>query len=690
MDRNETVKKIQKLRKELDRHNYLYYVAAKPEITDREYDRRMKELIDLEKAFPEFVTTNSPSQRVGGAPLKAFRTVRHPVPMLSLENTYSREELEDFDGRVKKGLGGEPFSYFVEEKIDGVSITLVYEDGLLKLGATRGDGKHGDDITGNIKTLGSIPLKIPVPGSSYPGPVPNLLEVRGEAYIAKDQFEKINQEKARTGEELFKNPRNACAGSLKLLDPKLVAARRLDALIHGLARCEGKNPPQSQSEAMTFLKALGFKVVPDARICKEITKVFSMIDEVQKKRAELPYEIDGVVVKVDSFEDQKTLGMTSKSPRWMIAYKYEAEQAETVLESIEVQVGRTGVLTPVANLKPVQLAGTTVSRASLHNPDEIERLDARIGDHVFVEKSGEIIPQVLSVNLEKRKGNPPKFTFPKKCPVCDGKVGKRKVLEEENGKKKKLPVALCCLNPLCPAQLKGLLKHFAGREAMDIENLGIATIDQLVDKGLVKDLADLYSLKITNVEALERMAEKSANNLVGGIEQSKKRPLSRLIFALGILDVGVHTAFILADKFGSLEKLSGATKEELESIHEIGPKTADSIVTFFKEPSARKLLKKLEAAGVQMNFVEKIVGDNPFRGKTIVLTGTLESMERPAAEALLRKLGAHPSGSVSKKTNILVAGPGAGSKLAKAQELGVQVWDEKHFLSELQKSGVKP
>ncbi len=684
MDRSDVLKKLKRLREELDRYNYLYYVAAKPEITDREYDRRMRELADLEKAFPEFVTDDSPSQRVGGAPLKEFRTVRHPVPMLSLENTYSREELNDFDGRVKKGLGGEPFSYFVEEKIDGVSITLVYEDGLLKLGATRGDGKNGDDITENIKTLGSIPLRIPVPGSPCTGPVPSLLEVRGEAYIAKDQFEKINAGKEKNGEELFANPRNACAGSLKLLDPKLVAVRKLDAFIHGLARFEGGGKPQSQSEAMTVLKALGFKTIPDAKKCNSMREAFEVIDAIEKKRSRLQYEIDGVVVKVDRFEDQQTLGMTSKSPRWMIAYKYPAEQMETVLESIDIQVGRTGVLTPVANLKPVQLAGTTVSRASLHNQDEIERLDARVGDYVLVEKSGEIIPQVISVNKEKREGRPPKFIFPDKCPVCGGPVGKEEDPEEE-----KTEVAVRCLNPLCPAQLKRLLKHFAGREAMDIENLGVAIIDQLVDKGLVKDLADLYSLKITDIEALERMGEKSANNLIDGIVQSKKRPLQRLIFGLGIRDVGVRTAFILADKFGSLEKLSKAAPEDLEGIREIGPVTAKRIVKFFSHPPARKVLKKLEAAGVQMNLVEKIAGDNPFRGKTIVLTGTLEKIDRSEAEALLRKLGGHPSGSVSKKTDILVAGPGAGSKLAKAHELGVQVWDEKQFLSELAKSGTK-
>ncbi|MFA5169029.1 MAG: NAD-dependent DNA ligase LigA [Candidatus Omnitrophota bacterium] len=684
MSKIEASKRIQKLRKELERHNRLYYLEAKPEIPDREYDRLMQELINLEEEFPELVTPDSPSRRVGGAPLKEFKTIEHKVPMLSLDNTYSRKELEEFDKRVRKGLGGEPFSYYVEEKIDGVSISLIYENGLLKLGATRGDGRYGDDITENIKTLGSVPLRIPVSGNSLQGPVPELLEVRGEAYISREQFEKINHEKEKAGEELFKNPRNACAGSLKLLDPKLVAARKLDALIHGLARYEGSNPPQSQSEAMAFLKKLGFKVIPDAQKCKGMNEVFGVIDEVEKKREKLQYEIDGVVVKVDSFEDQKALGKTSKSPRWMIAYKYPAEQAETVLEGIEVQVGRTGVLTPVAVLKPVQLAGTTVSRASLHNKDEIERLDARIGDFVFIEKSGEIIPQVISVNKDKRKGSSAKFVFPEKCPVCGAPAEK-----DQDPEKDKEEVAIRCQNSLCPAQFKGLLKHFAGREAMDIENLGVAIIDQLVDKGLVKDLADLYSLKITDVEALERMAEKSANNLLDGIEQSKWRPLPNLIFGLGIRDVGVHTAFILAGQFGSIEKLSKATKEDLEGIREIGPVTAGRIVKFFGNPSAKNLLRKMQDVGVRMDIVEKVAGDNPFRGKTIVLTGTLETIERSEAEALLRKFGAHPSGSVSKKTNILVAGPGAGSKLAKAQELGIPIWDEKKFLSELKKSGIK-
>lgn len=677
MNKTDAVKKIQKLRKELERHNRLYYLEAKPEISDRDYDRLMRELTDLESAFPELITPDSPSRRVGGAPLEKFRAIEHRVPMLSLDNTYSREELEEFAVRVRKGLGGGSFSYFVEEKIDGVSIALIYEKGLLKLGATRGDGRYGDDITENIRTLGAVPLRIPAPGSSFQGPVPELLEVRGEAYISKHQFERINKEKELSGEELFANPRNACAGSLKLLDPKLVSRRKLDAFVHGLARYEGKNPPQSQSAAMALLKELGFKVIPDAKECKDMREVLAAVDAIEKKRGQLQYEIDGVVVKVDRFEDQKILGMTSKSPRWMIAYKYAAEQAETVLEDIKIQVGRTGVLTPVAVLTPVRLAGTLVSRASLHNQDEIERLDARVGDRVFIEKSGEIIPQVISVILEKRKGDPPKFVFPKRCPVCGEEAGK---YGEE--------VAVRCLNPLCPAQLKGALKHFAGREAMDIENLGVVVIDQLVEKKLVQDLADLYRLRQQDLEALERMGEKSARNLLEAIEQSKERPLPRLIYGLGILDVGVHTAYILAEKFGSIENLSQASLTELEAMREIGPVTAESIGHFFRQESTRKLLKKLEDSGVRTDLVEKTAGENPFRGKTVVLTGTLEQIDRAAAEALLRKLGAHPAGSVSKKTNIVVAGPGAGSKLAKAREFGIPVWDEKQFLSEIQKAAI--
>ena len=669
--------KIKKLRETLERHNQKYYQDACPEISDYEYDRLMHELIALEKESPEFLTSDSPSQRVGGAPLKEFRSVPHSVPMLSLDNTYSFEELREFDKRVKKTLGHEDTNYFLEEKVDGVSISLVYEKGYLKQGITRGDGKTGDDITENIKTIQSIPLKIPAPGSKWVGNVPELLEIRGEAYISRSQFEKINKQKITYNEEVFANPRNACAGSLKLLDSKTVAGRGLDAFVHGLVRYAGDNEPISQRESMEFLKKLGFRVMPNSKLCQTMNNVFPVIEMIGERRKKLNYEIDGIVIKVNKTDDQKTLGSTTKSPRWMIAYKYPAERAETILEDIKVQVGRTGVLTPVAILKPVRLSGTMVSRASLHNSDEIKRLDARIGDIVLIEKSGEIIPQVVSVLSEKRKGKTSKFNFPKKCPVCEEEVGRH---AEE--------VAIRCLNPICPAQLKGSLKHFSGREAMDIEGLGVSIIDQLVEKSLVKDLSDLYFLKQEDIEALDRMAQKSAENLVEGIEQSKKRPLSRLIFALGILDVGVRTAFILAEKFGSMKKLSGASAEELENIREIGPITAKSIYNFFRQNSTKELIKKLETSNVKMDIVEKMAGDNPLRDKTIVLTGALEKIDRSEAESMLRKLGAHSSGSVSKKTNIVVAGPGAGSKLKKAEEFGIEIWDEKRFLAELNKIGI--
>jgi len=676
MDATALKKKIESLRREIERHNRLYYDDARPEVSDFEYDRMMRELIDLEKKHPEFLTPDSPSRRVGGAPLKEFKTVRHSVPMLSLDNTYSREELADFDERVAKVLGAGKYSYFVEEKVDGVSIALVYEKGFLKLGATRGDGKQGDDITENIRTIQSIPLRIPVPGSGFKGPPPAVLEVRGEAYIPTRQFEKINEEKERMGEELFANPRNACAGSLKLLDPALVAARKLDAFMHGFVRCEGGDHPQSQSQAMRLLRSLGFKTVPDSEKCATLDEVYQKIDSIAAKRDQLPYETDGVVIKVDALEGQRILGMTSKSPRWMIAYKYPAAQAETVLEDIKIQVGRTGVLTPVAILKPVRLAGTTVSRASLHNQDEIKRLDVRIGDHVFIEKSGEIIPQVISVNTEKRAGDLPKFVFPKQCPVCG-----------ESALKHGEEVAVRCLNPLCPAQLKGAIRHFAGREAMDIENLGVSIIEQLVDKGLVKSVADLYTLRQKDLEALERMGAKSAKNLVEGIEQSKKASLARLIYALGIPDVGVHTAYILAGQLGSMARLSESSAKDLEGIREIGPVTAQSILDFFARSSTKKLLRRLEESGIAMDRAEQTAGESPLQGKTVVLTGTLERLDRAEAEALLRKFGAHPSGSVSKKTDVVVAGPGAGSKLDKARALGIRIWDEKQFLKELGMEG---
>ncbi len=670
-------KQIEELRRQLDEHNYNYYVLAKPVISDQAFDKLLRELADLEKAHPEFASPDSPTQRVGGAPLEGFQSVKHVVPMMSIDNTYSREEVEDFHTRIGKLLGKSEAEYHLEEKIDGVSIALIYEKGEFVRGLTRGDGKSGDDITENLKTIRSIPLRLPVSGSKFKGEIPKLLEVRGEAYISKPQFIKINEAREKQGEELFANPRNACAGTLKQLDSKAVAERRLDAFIHGLARYEGKNPPATQDEAMKLFLELGFKTVPHRKVVQNLEDAMQWIEHVQELRADLPYEIDGMVMKVNSFSDQQICGTTNKAPRWVIAYKYPAEQAETILESITVQVGRTGVLTPVANLKPVHLAGTTVSRASLHNADEIERLDARVGDTVRIEKSGEIIPQVIEVVKSKRQGNLKKFIFPLKCPVCQTPVER---IEGE--------VATRCVNPSCKAKLRAGLKHFASRNAMDIENLGYALIDQLVDEELVKDFADLYSLDVEKLAKLERMAEKSAVNVMTALEASKSRNLGRLIFGLGIPDVGERTAAVLAKHFRHLDKLADAGKEDLENIREIGPVTAQSIEDFFKNPGAKKLIEKLKKAGLQMDVVEKEAGDNPCKGKTFVLTGTLESMGRSDAESLLRKLGANVSGSVSKKTDFVVAGAEAGSKLTKAESLGVKVLEEPDFLKLLKSSSI--
>lgn len=662
-------KEIERLRQEIERHNHQYYVEAKPEISDLEFDKLIRRLIDLEKAHPEFKTPESPSQRVGGEPLKEFRTVEHKIPMLSLDNTYTFEELEEFDKRVKKFLGKEKVSYFVEQKIDGVSISLTYEKGRLALGATRGDGRKGDDVTVNIKTVRAIPLLIPASGARFRGRVPDVLEVRGEVYLPGASLEKLNREKEKKGEELFANPRNACAGSLKLLDPKIVAGRGLSIFVHGLGFVKGESGlPKSQSEAFEFFRGLGFRTIEYHKRCADIQEVREFIRWFQPKRDSLDYEIDGMVVKVDSFEDQKALGQTTHAPRWMIAYKYPAERKETVIEDIQIQVGRTGALTPVAILKPVPISGTTVSRASLHNRDEIERLDVRIGDHVLVEKSGEIIPKVMEVLKEKRKKALPKFKFPEKCPVCGGRA-------QSFGDE----VAVRCVNFACPAQLKARVRHYAQRDAMDIEGLGEVWIDTFVEKGFIKDLADIYCMDFDQVKDLERMGEKSAQNLFNGIEASKKRPLQRLVYGLGILNVGERAADLLAQKFKSLDRLSEATEEELSKIREVGPVTAQSLIEFFREGGTKKVLTKLKKAGVRFNLVEEVKTGGPLSGKSVVVTGTLEGLSRGDAEALVRRLGGHPSGSVSKKTDFLVLGKDPGSKHDKAKELGVKILSESEF-----------
>lgn len=656
---------IEKLRQEIRRHERLYYVEAKPEISDQKFDQLMKELEALEKKHPDLVTQDSPTQRVGGEPLEGFKTVKHRIPMMSMDNTYSPEELVAFDERVHKNLGDGKVAYFVEQKIDGVSMSLIYEKGEFKQAVTRGDGIQGDDVTENVRTIRSLPLKLEI----AQGKTPAVLEVRGEVYIAKKDFEKLNKKREKAGEEVFQNPRNACAGSLKLLDPRLVAERNLSIFIHSFAYAEGVDFA-TQTEFMSSARKWGF---PEARPSKSVSSIqeaLNFIEEFEPNRHAQDHEIDGMVVKVESFKDHEVLGATSKSPRWLIAYKYPAEQAETVLESISIQVGRTGVLTPVAHLKPVRLAGTTVSRASLHNQDEIERLDVRIGDRVWVQKCGEIIPKVMKVDVKARKGTLKKFKFPDRCPECSSEI-----VQDEG------QVALRCPNSLgCHAQIKGGLRLYGSRNAMDIEGLGSILVEQLVDKGLVKDLSDLYHLKLKEVSELERMAEKSAQNLLDGIENSKKRELPRLIYGLGIPGVGEHAGEVLAFHFKNLKNLSKASPEELSEIHEIGPIMSESIVKFFKNPTIQKVLSRLEEAGVKFDRLPEIKGGTPFSGKSCVITGTLEKFSRTEAERLIKTLGGKVSSAVSRNTDYLIAGENAGSKLSKAKSLGIKILTEKEFL----------
>ncbi|MBN1493384.1 MAG: NAD-dependent DNA ligase LigA [Candidatus Omnitrophica bacterium] len=658
--------KIKKLRAELERHNHLYYVEASPVISDRDYDRMLKELAELEQQFPHLKTEDSPTMRVGGEPLKSFKTVTHRVPMLSIDNTYSYDEVREFDRRVQKELGLNA-EYYVEEKIDGVSISLVYEKGMLTRALTRGNGRQGDDVTANVRTICAVPLRIPRIASKNIR-IPDLLEVRGEIYLSKKSFEAINKKRVAEDEDLFANPRNAAAGTLKLLDPKLVAERRLDIVVHGLGAHSGAIPP-TLAEYFAFIKTCGLPVNDKSAVCKDIEAVIRYCKAQGTKKDALPYEIDGMVIKLNAFKQHELMGVTSKSPRWVIAYKYPAEQVTTVLENIVVQVGRRGTLTPVAELKPVQLAGTTVSRASLHNKDEIERLDARIGDSVVVEKSGQIIPKVISVLRERRKAGLKKYTFPKRCPSCG-----EPVFNDEG------EVAIRCVSLHCAAQLKARVRHFAQRNAMDIEGLGIQLVAQLVDEGLVKDMSDLYYLKFDDLVALERMGAKSAENLLAGIEGSKRRTLARLIFALGIPNVGQHAGEVLAEQFKSIRALEEATVETLSDIHEIGPVIARSVVDFFSVKSTQAILRKLEDAGVAFNVREAVSQKKTFfSGKTFVVTGTLSDFSRPEAEAMIKRLGGRVAKSVSAKTDYVVVGEAPGSKYDKAKKLGITIVDNKEF-----------
>lgn len=658
-------REIEKLRDEVRRHEELYYVLDTPEISDREYDQLMADLQRLEEAHPELITPDSPTQRVGGRPAEGFPEVVHSRPMLSLDNSYNIDELRAFDERCIRLAEGRAFEYVAELKIDGLSLALHYDGNVLARGITRGDGRIGEEVTQNARTIRSVPLRLKAAAASLNSEV----EVRGEVFIPRDVFEKTNAEREEQGEPRFANPRNAAAGAIRQLDSKLVARRKLDMFAYDLL-VAGRKPFPTHWEALNWLEKAGFRVNSHRKLCKSIDEVIDFANQQETKRDDLGYEIDGLVVKINSTALQDDFGATSKAPRWAIAYKYPARQASTKVLSITVQVGRTGALTPVANLEPVFLAGTTVSRATLHNEDEIKRLGLKIGDWVMIEKSGEIIPKVLSVIKSKRTGDEKSFRPPKNCPVCGS------VISRPEGE-----VVARCIAADCPAQLKGALIHFASRRAMRIEGLGEVLVDQLVDGGLVHDVGDLYSLTMEQIMALPRMAKKSADNLIGEIEASKTKDLSNLLYALGIRHVGERTAGILARAFGSLAALANASVEQLDDIPEIGLTVAESVRDWFDDEGNLKLCDRLRAAGVNTEVKASSSGpaDSRFEGKQFVLTGKLTGFTRDEARAMIEAKGGRVNSSVSKKTDYVVAGEEAGSKLDKAVELGVVVIDEDEF-----------
>jgi len=671
---------------EIRRHDHAYYVLAQPTITDQDYDRLYHELLDLETKFPELVSPESPTQRVGGQPLKEFKPVRHLKPMTSLDNTYSQEELREFVHRVQRLLPDEKLDWVVEPKIDGVAINLRYENGRFTCGATRGDGTTGDDITANLKTIRSIPAQLHPSGlgntashkSAKGSEIPALLEVRGEVYLTKAGFEKLNTERKAAGEEAFANPRNAAAGSLKQLDPRLVAKRPLDIILYGMGQVEGmSHTPQTQSEMLDWLKALGCKTPERTWHCFSADELITAIDELDKLRRKFGFETDGAVIKLNSFAQREKAGFTSKAPRWAIAYKYAAEQAETKLKAVTVQVGRTGALTPVAELEPVFLAGSTISRATLHNEDYIRLKDIRVGDTVTIEKAGEVIPAVVDVVLTKRTGKEIPFRFPQTCPECGSKVSRTAGQEEgDEG------VVWRCVNPDCPAQVRGRIEHWCSRGAMDIEGGGEVLVRQLVGKGLVRDVADLYSLTLAEVSGLERMGEKSAKNFLDGVAASKSRELWRVLYGLGILHVGAGVAKALGRGFASLDDVFAASVDQLTDCEDVGEVIAKSVVQWHGDERNRKLIERLRKAGV--NFSSELYQPRakagPLAGKTFVLTGTLPTLKREEATARIEAAGGKVSGSVSKRTDYVVAGEEAGSKLDKAQKLGVKIIEEAGLL----------
>ena len=649
---------LESLRAEIDRHNELYYQSDAPEISDYEFDQLLERMKKLEADHPELVTPDSPTQRVGGK-AESFKPFVHTVPLMSLDNSYSLDDLKAFTERCERLADGRKLDYVAELKIDGLSVSLHYHEGLLSVGATRGDGTKGDDVTPNVKTIKRIPLKLKADGSSH-------VEVRGEVFLSRSMFQKINTELEMQGEKTFANPRNCASGTLRMLDSAVVASRRLDMFPYDVFRGNQKMFP-THWENFGWLEKNGFHVNPHRACCKDFDELVAFINEMETARDGLDYEIDGVVVKVNSTALQQEFGATTKAPRWAIAYKYPARQATTKLEAIHVQVGRTGALTPVAYLDPVLLAGTTVARASLHNEDEIKRLDIKIGDTVLIEKSGEIIPQVLQVIESKRDGSETEYEFPTKCPVC----GFDAVRPEGEAVRR-------CINPDCPAKIKARIAYFASRKAMDIEGLGDVLVDTIVDNGLVKDVADIYSIKAKDISSLERKGEKSAAKLIEQIEASKTRGLQRLLYGIDIRHVGERYAKILANHYRDIDKLANASIEELDAIHEIGLTVAVSVFEWFRDPRHQELIDRLKAAGVktETDGLGATSFDERFVGKTFVLTGKLENYTRDEAAKLIEDRGGRVSSSVSKNTDFVVAGSDAGSKLAKAEGLGVQIVSE--------------
>lgn len=654
-----------KLRREIRHNEYLYYVLDAPEITDAEYDRMMVRLRELEARYPDSIPADSPTQRVGGRASSQFTEVRHLEPLLSLGNVFSAEELRAFDERVRGGLpAGSKVEYVMEPKIDGLACSLIYENGKLVRAATRGDGVVGENVTANVRTIRSIPLTLKVPEGEA---VPELLDVRGEVYMPRQAFMRLNEQRAERGESEFANPRNAAAGSLRQLDPQVTASRSLSFFAYYLVG-EGAQP--KHSESLALLARYGFKVSENYKVVENIDEAIKYIGDFNELRQGLSYDTDGAVIKVNDVYQQRILGATGKDPRWATAYKYPPEQAETTLEDIDWRVGRTGVLTPTAVLTPVKLSGSVISRATLHNEDFIRAKDIRIGDRVVINKAGEIIPEVLRVVVEKRTGDEKEVVIPNVCPECGWRV-------ERQGEE----AAIRCTNPHCPALGREGLIHFVSRDAMNIDGCGPSVINALLDAGLVRDAADLYSLRKEDLLKLERMGEKSADNLLAALTESKKNELDKLLFALGIRHVGAKVARILATEFGSMEKLQQAQPEELAQIRDIGDKIAESAVTWLNVPANIDLVERLAAAGLTMTFTPPASQeDNPFFGKTLVFTGTMPTLGRAEAKTMAQDVGAKVSGSVSKKTDYVIAGAEAGSKLEKAQQLGVTVIDEAEFL----------